>query len=200
MLFARVEAAFDRDVAADGVQQDRAHRRLNVLEAHVPGDRLDLERTPNAFDRDLATHGLRVDRALRRHGDLEVDAESLAAEEIEPPALLLVQVRLDVQLLAALLHPNLKVLQKPLRAVLAPGAHALARDDSDLACCARRGDRCLARNVADAQLRRALESEVSLDRIGVALAADITNEIADERARELAGVELAAVDRETVTP
>ena len=78
-----------------------------------------------------------------------------------------------MQLLALLIHPDLEVLQEPLGAVLAPGAHALARDDPDLTRGTRRRDRRLSRNVADAQLRRAVEREALLDRVGVALAAGI---------------------------
>ena len=181
------------DVAAHGLEP---HRPLEILEPHVTGDRLDLERSAHAFDGELAAHGLRVDRALRGYGDVEVDTEALPAEEIEPSALLLVQVRLDEKLVAPLLHPDLEVLQEALRPVLAAGAHSLARDHPDLAGGAGGGDRRFARDVPDVQPRRVLEREPLFERLRVALAAKVADEVADERTGELTGVELAAVHRE----
>src|SRR6185503_10002477 len=109
--------------------------------------------------------------------------------EIEPAAFLLVQGRLHEKLVAELLHPPLEVLQQPLRAILAARAHALARDDPDLAGRACRGHRGLPGHVPHLQARRVLEAEALVDRLGVALATDVTDKIADEGARELAGIE-----------
>src|SRR6266540_3414445 len=202
----------DRDVAAHGVPLEmpdvtpaidvaahrlQPHRSLHILDPDVARDRLDLDRSTNALDRQFTAYGLRIDRAFGRHRDVEVDAEALAAEEVEPAALLLVEVRLHEKLVTALLHAHLEVLQQPLRAVLAARAHALARDDSDLAGRARRGDGRLAGDVPNAQPRRLLERESLLDGLGVALAADIADEVTDERARELTWIEVAAVYLET---
>src|SRR6185503_1335231 len=181
------------DVAADRLQ---AHGTLHVLEPHVTRDCLDLDRSMNALDGQLTTHGLRVDRAFGGHGDVEVDTEALATEEIEPAAFLLVQVRLHEKLVAALLHPHLEVLQQPLRAILAARADALARDDPDLAGRAGGGDRGLPGHVPHLQARRLLEAEALVDRLGVALATDVTDKVANEGARELAGIEFTAIDLE----
>src|SRR5215210_1677791 len=165
------------DIAADRLQ---AHRTLHVLEAHVTGDGLYLKWSARALDGELSTHGLRIYCAFGRHRDIEVDAESLPAEEVEPPALLLIKVWLDEKLIPALVHPDLEVLQQALRAVFAAGGHAFARDDFDLARGAEGADRGLTRHVANAKTWRLVEGESLLDRLREAVAADITHEVPNE--------------------
>ena len=86
------DVAADRDVAAHALQTERA---LRVLERDLPRHRLHVHRSADAARDHVAGHGLRVDAALLRDGDVEVHAEALAAEQVDPGALLLVQVRLD---------------------------------------------------------------------------------------------------------
>src|SRR5439155_13459717 len=96
-----------------------------------------------------------------RHGDVEVHAETLATEEIDPAARLFVQMRLDPQLVAVLLHADLEVLQPPLRAVLARRGHVLGRDHADLPRLTHADPR-LTWDVAHAKPRHALEDELAL--------------------------------------
>src|SRR2546423_14784419 len=82
---------------------------------------------------EIPADGLGIDRRFTRHADLEIDPEALAPEEIEPAAFLLVQVRLDEDVVALLLDANFDVLEKALRAICASSLDTLARNNSHLA-------------------------------------------------------------------
>ena len=102
-----------------------------------------------AVDAEVAVHRLGVDGAFPRDGDVEVDTETLAAEEIDPAAFLLIEMWFHAELVAVLLHADIEVLEQTLRAVLARRAHTLRRYDDDLAGLAD-ADACLAGDVAHA--------------------------------------------------
>src|SRR5205814_5515411 len=146
-----------RDIAAHALD---AQRTLDVLDRHVSGHGLDLVRPAHAADAQVTVHRLGVDGAFARDGDVKVDTETLAAEEIDPAAFLLIEVGFYAELVAVLLHADIEVLEQTLRAVLARRAHALRRDDDDLARLPH-ADARLAGNVAHAQTRHALEGELA---------------------------------------
>src|SRR5437879_5327531 len=125
-------AAFDRPhvvgalhVAAHALEP---HRPLHVGDVHVAGDALHACRTARAVQVEVPAHRLRVDRGLTWDGDLEIDPEALAPQQVEPGALLLVEVWLDEDVVALLLDADLDVLEQPLRSVGASTLHALGRD------------------------------------------------------------------------
>src|SRR5205823_182711 len=76
--------------------------------------------------------------ALARDRDVEVDGDPAAPEQIRPATVLFVQMGLQDDVVAVLLHPHFTVLEEPLRALLARAAHALACLDPDLAVLADR--------------------------------------------------------------
>ena len=176
------EAAFDgADVVGDlhvTAHALDADRPLHVFDVHVARHALHPRRPARSVEVEIAADCLCVDSRLARHRDLEIDAEALAAEEIEPAALLLVQVRLDEDVVALLLDPNLDVLEQPLRAVGAPALHALARDDSYLARFADANGR-LSGNVLHTEARHPVDREGLLDRLLVQLAVVVVHP--DER-------------------
>ena len=140
---------------------------------------------------EVAADRLGVDGRLTRDRDLEIDAKALAAEEIEPAALLLVQVRLHEDVVAPLLDANLDVLEQPLRAVGAPALHTLARDDSHLARFADADGR-LAGNVLNTKARHPVDREGLLDRLVVRLAVVVVHpdERRADRARDLIWIDV----------
>src|SRR4029077_6520565 len=109
-------------VAAHGLQ---AEGTLDVVQPHVARHALRLERPARADELKVAAHGVRFDPDLTRHRDLEVHRDATAAEQIGPPAILLVQVRLEGDVVALLVHAHLDVLEEPLRPLLARTADAL---------------------------------------------------------------------------
>src|SRR5439155_11510814 len=114
--------------------------------------------------------------------------EAAAPEEVEPAPLLLVQSRLDADLVPVLLDPQLDVLEKTLCALLARAAHDLVRNHLHLAGRAR-ADARLAGDIAHPKPRHAVDLELALDGDLVGLALHV---VAEERrahgARDLLGI------------
>src|SRR5437773_3959682 len=155
----------DLHVAADTLH---SHGTLRVTYGDVAGDALHPHRPARALDLHVAADRLRVDGALARHGDVEVHPEPLPTEHLQPAALLLVEVRLDEDVVPSLLDADLDVLEKPLRPIGASAFHTLPSDDSHLPSVAY-VDVGLARDVAHTKTRHALHDERLLDGLVVAL-------------------------------
>ena len=177
-----------------------AHRALQVGDVHVAGDALDPCRPARAVQVKVAADRLRVDRRFTRDSDLEIDTKALAPEEIEPGALLLVEVGLDEDVVALLFDADLDVLEQPLGAIGAPALDALPRDDAYLAGLAD-ADRRFAGDVLDAETRHSLHREGLLHGLVMTLAGLIVH--ADERgahrARDLVRIHVH-VDVEASVP
>src|SRR5438132_493321 len=198
-------ASFDRadivgalNVAAHALE---SHWPLHVGDVHVAGHTLHTSWTARAVQVEVAAHRLRIDGGLTRNRDLEIDAEALAPEQVEPAALLLVEMRLDEDVVALLLDADLHVLEQSLRAVGTSALHALVCDDPHLIGLTDT-DGYFAGDVLNAQARHAVYGERLLDglvvrfRVAVAIHSD---ERGADRARDLIGIDID-VDIEAPVP
>src|SRR5439155_1560617 len=150
------------DVPGDGLQTQRS---ANVLDGDVPRHGLQLDRTLDGPHLDLAAR--RADANLGAAQDLDgvVDRGAALTEQIHPAALEHVRPLPDTDLVAALLHLDLEVLEDTLSALGAVGIDALARAYDDLVA-VRAMHAGLARRILDAQDRAAGDLEPLFDDVG----------------------------------